>query len=206
MTTLLTNSMPPLILASKSQSRASLLSNAGLTFACETAQIDERAAEQPLVEAGGSAQDIGELLAEVKAMDVSSRNPGALVIGADQTLGFGDKRFNKPENDAAARAQLLEMAGKSHQLHSAVACVKDGETLWRHVSTATLTMRPLSPEQVGRYMARVGEQVRSSVGCYQLEGLGVQLFEKIEGDYFTILGLPLLPLLSYLRSDHGLEF
>lgn len=198
--------MTPLILASKSQSRAALLNNAGLTFDTMAAEIDERAAEQPLIEAGGSPQDIAELLAEVKAMDVSERNPGKLVIGADQTLGFGDKRFNKPVDDAAARAQLLEMAGKSHQLHSAVACVKDGETLWRYVSTATLTMREISPEEVGRYMARVGDQVRSSVGCYQLEGLGVQLFEKIEGDYFTILGLPLLPLLSYLRRDHGLEF
>ena len=198
--------MIPLILASKSQARASLLSNAGLTFETMTADIDERAAEQPLVEAGASPADIASLLAQVKAVDVSRRNPGALVIGADQTLGFGDKRFNKPEDDAAARRQLLDLAGNSHQLHSAVACVKDGEILWSDVSSATLTMRRLGPEEIGRYMARVGEQVRSSVGCYQLEGLGVQLFEKIDGDYFTILGLPLLPLLGYLRSDHGLEF
>ena len=198
--------MLPLILASKSQARGSLLRNAGLEFQSIAADIDERAAEQPLVDAGASPHDIAELLAEVKAMNVSERNPGALVIGADQTLGFGDKRFNKPADDAAARSQLLELAGQSHQLHSAVACVKDGQTLWRYVSTATLTMRPLSPEEVGRYMARVGDQVRSSVGCYQLEGLGVQLFEKIEGDYFTILGLPLLPLLTYLRDHQDLEF
>ena len=164
--------MDPLILASKSKARAALLHNAGLTFESIAADIDERAAEQPLVASGASAQDIAALLAEVKAMDVSARHPGALVIGGDQTLGFGEKRFNKPENDAAARAQLLDLAGDSHQLHSAVACVKDGQTLWRHVSTATLTMRALSPEEVGRYMARVGEGVRSSVGCYQLEGLG----------------------------------
>ena len=197
--------MISLILASKSQARATLLRNAGLTFDCVAADIDERAAEQPLIEAGGTAQDIADLLAEVKAKDVSDRYPGRLVIGADQTLGFDEQRFNKPKDDAAARAQVLALAGKSHQLHSAVTCVKDGETLWRTVSTATLTMRDLSPEDVGRYMARVGEEVRSSVGCYQLEGLGVQLFEKIEGDYFTILGLPLLPLLSYLRQHQGLE-
>ena len=197
--------MLPLILASKSQARASLLRNAGLSFECATAEIDERAAEEPLVKSGATPQDIAQLLAEVKAMDVSSRYPGHLVIGADQTLGFGDKRFNKPENDRAARSQLLELSGKSHQLHSAVACVKDGETLWRYTSSATLTMRSLSPEEIGHYMARVGEQVRMSVGCYQLEGVGVQLFEKIDGDYFTILGLPLLPLLGYLRAHQGLE-
>lgn len=197
--------MYPLILASKSSARATLLSNAGLQFETGTADIDERAAEQPLVEAGASAQDIAQLLAEVKAMDVSQRNPGALVVGADQTLGLGDKRFNKPADDEAARRQLLELAGQQHQLHSAIAVVKDGETLWRHVSTATLTMRSISPQEVGRYMAKVGETVRSSVGCYQLEGLGVQLFEKIEGDYFTILGLPLLPLLAYLREHQSLE-
>ncbi|WP_321448120.1 Maf-like protein [uncultured Cohaesibacter sp.] len=198
--------MIPLILASKSQARAQLLSNAGLSFETSVAQIDERAAEQPLLAAGASPADIATLLAQVKATEVSVRNPGALVIGADQTLGFGDKRFNKPEDDAAARRQLLELAGQSHQLNSAVVCAKDGEILWSHVSTATLTMRPLSPEEIGRYMARVGDQVRSSVGCYQLEGLGVQLFEKIDGDYFTILGLPLLPLLGYLRDHQGLGF
>nr|WP_319514776.1 Maf-like protein [uncultured Cohaesibacter sp.] len=198
--------MIPLILASKSQARAQLLSNAGLSFETSVAQIDERAAEQPLLAAGASPADIATLLAQVKATEVSVRNPGALVIGADQTLGFGDKRFNKPEDDAAARRQLLELAGQSHQLNSAVVCAKDGEILWSHVSTATLTMRPLSPEEIGRYMARVGDQVRSSVGCYQLEGLGVQLFEKIDGDYFTILGLPLLPLLGYLRDHQGLDF
>nr|WP_321461652.1 Maf-like protein [uncultured Cohaesibacter sp.] len=198
--------MIPMILASKSQARAALLSNAGLSFHTDTAQIDERAAEQPLVQAGASPADIASLLAQVKASDVSDRNPGALVIGADQTLGFGERRFNKPQNDEAARRQLLDLAGHSHQLHSAVACVKDGEILWSHVSTATLTMRPLSAAEIGRYMARVGDQVRTSVGCYQLEGLGVQLFEKIDGDYFTILGLPLLPLLGYLRQEQGLEF
>nr|WP_319391345.1 Maf-like protein [uncultured Cohaesibacter sp.] len=198
--------MIPLILASKSQARASLLSNAGLSFETFAAEVDERAAEQPLVETGAPPADIATLLAEVKAMDVSTRHSDALVIGADQTLGFGDKRFNKPENEDAARRQLLDLCGQSHQLHSAVACAKGGEILWSHVSTATLTMRPLSPQEIGRYMARVGDQVRSSVGCYQLEGLGVQLFEQIDGDYFTILGLPLLPLLSYLRQHQGLEF
>ncbi|WP_319533366.1 Maf-like protein [uncultured Cohaesibacter sp.] len=198
--------MYPLILASKSQARATLLSNAGLSFECVAAEIDERAAEQPLVDTGGSPQDIAELLAGVKAIDVSDRHPGCIVIGADQTLGLGDRRFNKPADEDAARRQLLDLAGKTHQLHSAVACVMDGITLWNYVSTATLTMRDLTPAEVGHYMARVGDQVRSSVGCYQLEGLGIQLFEKIEGDYFTILGLPMLPLLSYLREHQHLEF
>lgn len=198
--------MQDLILASKSKARAALLENAGLIFECQTANIDERAVEQPLVEAAAHPADIAQLLAEVKAMDVSENNPGKLVIGADQTLGFGDKRFNKPVDDEAARRQLLELSGNSHQLHSAIALVKDGETLWRHVSSATLTMRRFSPVEVGQYLARVGDNVRSSVGCYQLEGLGVQLFEKIEGDYFTILGLPLLPLLDYLRQEQGLSF
>ena len=198
--------MSSLILASKSAARASLLSNAGLQFETIAANIDERAAEQPLLDAGASPQDIAQLLAEVKAMDVSQGNPGKLVIGADQTLGFGDERFNKPEDDEAARRQLLALSGKSHQLHSAIAIVRDGETLWRYVSTATLTMRPLTPQEVGRYMAKVGDAVRSSVGCYQLEGLGVQLFTSIDGDYFTILGLPMLPLLAYLRENQLLEF
>lgn len=195
-----------LILASKSQARSQLLKNAGLQFTTMAADIDERAAEQPLVEAGAAPDDIAQLLAEAKAQGVSGRHPGQLVIGADQTLGCGDQRFNKPQDDEAARRQLLALAGKDHQLHSAIACVKDGETLWRYVSTATLTMRDLSPEEIGRYMARVGDDVRKSVGCYQLEGLGVQLFERIEGDYFTILGLPLLPLLGFLRDHQGLKF
>lgn len=198
--------MLPVILASQSKARSSLLTNAGLQFSCIPADIDERAAEQPLLESGALPQDIAQVLAEAKALDVSERNPGALVIGADQTLGCGDKRFNKPVDDEAARRQLLELQGKDHNLHSAVVCVKDGETLWRHVSTATLTMRPLSPAEIGHYLARVGDNVRSSVGCYQLEGIGVQLFEKIDGDYFTILGMPLLPLLGYLRQDHDLTF
>jgi septum formation protein len=195
-----------LILASKSQARSQLLKNAGLTFSCEAADIDERAAEKPLLEAGAPPEDIASILAQAKAMDVSAKNPGKLVIGADQTLGCGDQRFNKPEDDAQARRQLLALAGKSHNLHSAICCAKDGEILWETVSTATLTMRSLTPEEVGQYMAQVGDAVRSSVGCYQLEGIGIQLFEKIEGDYFTILGLPLLPLLGYLRAEHGLMF
>lgn len=195
-----------LILASKSQARSQLLKNAGLDFTCQTAEIDERAAEKPLLEAGAPPEDIASILAQAKALDVSSANPGCLIIGADQTLGCGNQRFNKPEDDAQARSQLLALAGKSHNLHSAVCCAKDGEILWETVSTATLTMRPLSPREIGHYMAQLGDAVRSSVGCYQLEGIGIQLFEKIEGDYFTILGLPILPLLAYLRADHGLAF
>lgn len=196
----------PLILASKSQARSQLLQNAGLNFTCQAATIDERAAERPLIEAGAPPEDIAAILAQAKALDVSQKYPDSLIIGADQTLGCGDQRFNKPKDDEQARSHLLALAGKSHNLYSAICCAKGGEIIWQSVSTATLTMRDLTAQEIGQYMAQVGDNVRSSVGCYQLEGIGIQLFEKIEGDYFTILGLPLLPLLAYLRSNHGLSF
>ncbi|HOV03845.1 MAG TPA: Maf-like protein [Kaistiaceae bacterium] len=194
-----------LILASKSQSRIMLLQNAGLDFDIVPADIDERAVEAPLVEADFGPDDIAEVLAEAKAREVSERRPGALVIGSDQTLGLGEKRFNKPETIEDARRQLLAMRGATHSLNSAIACVKDGETLWRHISRADLTMRDFTPEFAGHYLALVGSEALTSVGAYRLEGPGIQLFETIEGDYFTILGLPLLPLLGFLRDRGILE-
>lgn len=188
-----------LVLASGSKIRAELLKNAGLSIDVDPADVDERAVEAPLLEADFPPDDIASVLAEAKANDVSARRNGDLVIGADQILAFEGERRTKPDDMEAARRQLLAFSGKTHELLSAVVISKDGEAIWRHVSTARLTMRELSPAFIGHYLADAGDVVLSSVGAYQLEGPGVQLFEKIEGDYFTILGLPLLPLLAQLR-------
>lgn len=188
-----------LVLASGSKIRAELLKNAGLSIDVDPADVDERAVEAPLLEADFPPDDIASVLAEAKANDVSARRNGDLVIGADQILAFEGERRTKPDDMEAARRQLLAFSGKTHELLSAVVISKDGEAIWRHVSTARLTMRELSPAFIGHYLANAGDVVLSSVGAYQLEGPGVQLFEKIEGDYFTILGLPLLSLLAQLR-------
>ena len=168
-----------LVLASKSPFRSALLKNAGIEFSTASADIDERAVEAPLYETGATPEEVAQVLAEAKALDVSEKNPGTVVIGCDQTLSLGDEIFHKPADMEAARRQLLKFSGKTHQLNSAVVLVKDGKTLWRHVSIARMTMRDLDPGFVGRY----------------------QLFEKIEGYYFTIVGLPLLPLLAELRKE-----
>ncbi|MBB5700472.1 septum formation protein [Ochrobactrum daejeonense] len=190
-----------LVLASKSPFRSALLKNAGIGFSTASAEIDERAVEAPLYETGATPEDVAQVLAEAKAIDVSERNPGAVVIGCDQTLSLGDEIFHKPADMEAARRQLLKFSGKTHQLNSAVVLVRDGVPLWRHVSIARMTMRDLDPGFVGRYLGRVGDAALSSVGAYQVEGPGIQLFEKIDGDYFTIVGLPLLPLLAELRKE-----
>ncbi len=189
-----------LVLASGSKIRAELMRNAGLIIDVDPANVDERAVEAPLLEAGFPPEDLASVLAEAKANDVSTRRTGELVIGADQILAFEGERRTKPEDMEAARRQLLAFSGKTHELLSAVVISKDGEAIWRHVSTARLTMRTFSPAFVGHYLAEAGDDVLSSVGAYQLEGLGLQLFEKIDGDYFTILGLPMLPLLAQLRE------
>lgn len=196
---------PPIVLASQSRTRNMLLKNAGIAFAAEAAAIDERAVEAPLTEAAVPPDDIALILAEAKAQDVSQRFPGALVIGADQTLAFNDQCLSKPASMETARRLLLDMRGQTHALHAAVVCVRDGAVLWRHVSTAYLTMRDYSPDFVGRYLAGVGDLALTSVGAYQLEGPGVQLFDKIDGDFFTILGLPMLPLLEFLRGEGAID-
>jgi septum formation protein len=188
-----------LILASQSATRVGLLRNAGLVFEAVGADVDERAIETPLVEAGFPPDDVAQVLAEAKALDVSARHPYAYVLGADQTLGLGDRRFHKPKDLDGAMQQLLDLRGQTHQLHSALALVKEGEVVWRHVSTAHMTMRHFTPQYLGRYLSAVGDRVKTSVGGYQFEGPGIQLFERIDGDYFTILGLPVLPLLAELR-------
>jgi septum formation protein len=189
----------PLILASQSRARQALLTNAGISFEAVTAEIDERAVQQA---SGLSAPgEIASLLAREKALSVSARQPGKFVIGADQTLALGDRLFSKPAGRAQAAEQLRTLAGRSHELHSAVAVVRDGKILFEAVAIAGMTMRRLGEAEIDVYLDQAGEAVTSSVGAYQLEGLGVHLFERIEGDHFTILGLPLLPLLAFLRSE-----
>jgi len=194
-----------IILASSSPFRKMLLANAGVSFTAIKPDIDERAAEAPLKESGATPEDVALVLATTKAAEVSQRNPQALVIGSDQTLSLGDQVFHKPADMEGARRHLLRLSGKMHQLNSAVVLVREGETLWSHVAVARLTMRALEPGFIGRYLARVGDKALSSVGAYQIEGEGVQLFEKIEGDYFTIVGLPLLPLLAVLRELRAID-
>jgi septum formation protein len=189
----------PLILGSNSRARQALLANAGINFEIVPAEIDERAIQQ----ASGLAApgDIAALLAREKALAVSKRHAGNFVVGADQTLALGECLFSKPAGRAQAAEQLHALAGHRHELHSAVAVACDGKILFADVSIARMTMRPLGEAEIATYLDCAGDSVTSSVGAYQLEGLGVHLFEHIEGDHFTILGLPLLPLLAFLRSQ-----
>ncbi|MER8427625.1 Maf-like protein [Mesorhizobium sp. M1403] len=189
-----------IILASGSPFRKALLVNAGVVVEAVPASVDERALEAPLQNSGVSPEDVALVLAEAKATEVSQRKPGALVLGCDQTLSLGDELFHKPADMEGARRHLLALSGKTHHLNSAVVLARDGQVLWRHVGIASLTMRKLDPAFIGRHLARVGAKALSSVGAYQIEGEGIQLFEKIEGDYFTIVGLPLLPVLAKLRE------
>lgn len=187
-----------LVLASSSPFRRQLMENAGLSFIAEAARIDERAIEAKLGTV--SASETALVLAKAKALDVASRHPGDLVIGSDQTMSLGDQTFHKPSSLQEARNHLETLSGRTHQLNSAVAMVRDGAYLWEHVAVARLTVRPLSRGFIDDYLERAGPSILSSVGAYQLEGLGLQLFDRIEGDYFTILGLPMLPLLAKLRD------
>ncbi len=193
------------VLASTSPFRAMLLKNAGLDFLASAPEVDERALEAPLANTGATSADVAEILAEAKAIDVSRRHPGLITIGGDQTLSLNDTQFHKPANMDEARRHLLALSGKVHQLNSAVVISRDGEAIWRHVEIAHMHMRELTPEFIGRHLASVGDIALKSVGAYQLEGEGVQLFEKIDGDYFTIVGLPLLPLLKKLRELDELD-
>ncbi|MGV2051048.1 Maf-like protein [Agrobacterium sp. 22-209-1] len=189
-----------LILASSSASRQMLMRNAGLTFLAIPADIDERALDEQLERDGASPEEVALELARAKALAVSRLYPGALVLGCDQTMALGARVYHKPKTMAEAESHLLSLSGKVHRLNSAAVLVQHGEVVWQIVSSAELTVRTLSAEFVSRHLQRVGEKALSSVGAYQLEGEGIQLFTSIEGDYFTILGLPLLPLLSKLRD------
>ena len=189
----------PLVLASKSDIRGKILAAAGLRFEIRPAQVDERAVEAKagVLEAAAAAR----LLARAKADAVAATLPGRLVLGADQTLARGETRFSKPANREAAADQLRSLRGRTHELHSALALVRDGEALFSCVDSARLTMRDFSDHFLDDYLAMAGRAATQSVGGYQLEGIGIHLFERVDGDYFTILGLPLLPLLAFLRQS-----
>lgn len=197
--------MSLLVLASGSSARRELLKNAGLSFKVVPSTVDERALEEPLLARGASPSEIASLLAVEKAREVSRRIPDAIVIGADQTLDLDGHRGTKSETREAAREQLARLAGRTHHLRSAVAVARNGEILWQHLDSAALTMRPLTADEIESYIARIDDSVLKSVGVYQLEGEGVRLFDSIEGSYFTILGMPLLPLLKYLREIRVIE-
>ena len=196
----LVNSAAPLILASGSETRANILRAAGLQFTIERPAVDEEGTKLSLRAAKASPAEIAETLAELKAQRVSVRHPDAHIIGADQVLDCHSESFDKPETAAEALDQLRRLRGKQHQLISAVVVVKDRQILWHHVDSATLTMRHCSDDFLRRYVQAMGDSVLSSVGGYQIEGLGAQLFSTTHGDHFTILGLPLLPLLGFLRD------
>jgi septum formation protein len=192
----------PLVLASGSTVRRALLEAAGIPVEARPANLDERAIEADAPSEDPSA--VAALLARAKALRVAASVPPRLVVGADQTLALGRRRFDKPADRAAARAQLKTLAGRTHELHAAVAVARGRDVLFEHVAVARLTMRPLSETFLDRYLDAVGAAVSASVGAYQVEAIGIGLFDRIEGDHFTILGLPLLPLLAYLRAEGSL--
>jgi septum formation protein len=196
-----------LVLASGSSSRRRLLEAAGLTFRVVPPDVDETALKGTLLAQTPkpSAATVAETLARAKCEAVSGRIAGAVVIGADQVLALDEELFDKPPDVAAARAQLLRLRGTTHHLLTAVALAQEGRTVWQCMETATLTLRSFSPMALDRYLAVAGDRVTRSVGAYEIEGPAIQLFERIEGDYFTILGLPLLPLLAELRARGAID-
>ena len=189
----------PLILASQSRARQLLLANAGIAFEAVPAVLDERSVQE---RSGLSAPgEIAGLLAREKALAVASQRSDRLVVGADQTLALGHRLFSKPGDSIQAAEQLRALAGQTHELHSAVVVARGHKILFQAASIARMTMRPLSADEIRSYLEEAGDAVTSSVGAYQLEKFGVHLFERIEGDHFTILGLPLLPLLAFFRGE-----
>lgn len=190
--------MPRLILASQSEIRARLLANAGVVVEALPARIDEDGIRAALEADGATPRDIADALAEMKARKLAEKHPDAVVIGCDQVLDFRKKVWGKPETPDAARAQLQALRGQTHRLLSAVVLYEGAEPVWRHVGEVRLTMREFSDAFLDDYLARNWDSARHSVGAYKLEEEGVRLFSSVEGDYFTVLGLPLLPLLAYL--------
>lgn len=188
----------PLVLASQSKVRRALLEAAGIPVEARPAHLDERAIEQQVT---GGPGEVALTLAREKARTVAAMSDRGIVVGCDQTLALGERRFSKPADRAAARDQLLALRGKTHALHSAVAVCRNGAVTFGHVAVARLTMRDFSEGFLDSYLDASGPAVTASVGAYQLERTGIHLFEKVEGDHFTILGLPLLPLLDYLRRE-----
>jgi septum formation protein len=193
--------MTPLVLASTSQTRIFLLTEAGLQFTARAAAIDERAIATPLLADGHTPGEVALALAGEKALAVSRLMPKAMVIGADQALDFDGAMWTKPANLAAARKQLVRLSGRTHRLESAVAVAQAGVIRWRHVESAALAMRALTTAEIDNYLMLVQDAATESVGAYQVEGVGIQLFDRIEGEHTTVLGLPMLPLLAFLREQ-----
>jgi septum formation protein len=191
---------PPLILASASPYRRRMLENAGVAFSVVPADVDEASLKRRLAGEAQPAAAVADALARAKAQGVSARYPDAMIIGADQILAVDNELLDKPGDLAAARAQLERLRGRTHRLLSAVALAQAGDILWTHVGEAVLTMREFSPAFLDRYLALAGASLCRIVGAYEIEGLGIQLFDRVEGDHFSIIGLPLLPLLMELRS------
>jgi septum formation protein len=187
-----------IILASTSQIRAQLLARAGVVFTTAAPRVDEEAIRAAMQADAASPRDIADSLAEAKALKISDKNPDALVLGCDQILALGDVIFVKPETVPQAMSQLQALRGQTHHLYSAIVIYQNGQPQWRYIGHARMTMRALSDDALTAYVAAEWESIRHSVGCYKIEERGVQLFSQIEGDLFTIQGLPLLPLLNYL--------
>jgi septum formation protein len=196
-------SPPPLILASTSSARRQLLADAGIVFDIEPSGLDEEEVKRSLAAERSTPQSVAETLAELKALRVSAKHPQALVIGADQTLACNGRLFDKPASIEAARKQLMFLRGQTHELFSSVVVARGGARIWHWNERARLTMRSFTEAFLDAYLARAGDTVTTSVGAYRLESYGAHLFNRVDGDYFTILGLPLLPLLTFLNG-HGI--
>ena len=194
--------VPKVVLASRSGPRARMLANAGVPFTVNAASVDETAIKKSVRITSADAAVIAEILAATKAQQVSRNHGDNLIIGADQMLACDGEWFDKPTSLRDARNHLVKLRGKTHELISAVCVVQGGAVLWHHIARARMTMRPFSEDFIDKYVDKMGDSIMTTVGGYELEGIGAQLFSRVEGDYFTVLGMPLLPLLDFLRG-HG---